>query len=137
MGLYVLLEFDDTDAGKKFMETMREAKAAEDPQGFEDYAISMAACTEQASLLGVFAKPTVLCECTSSSDKSFMGRKMGWWICPQCRRPKARSGQNLRNLLDKEVANTTRTGILSVHVQWVRDEDGRVRTQVVDPWRRH
>lgn len=52
--------------------------------------------------IGMFAKPTLFCECEQDSGRSERYYKFGWWLCPQCRRPKKDTKQyGLVNLLDQ------------------------------------
>lgn len=77
MPRYVLVEFDDNAAAKKFVERVNGR-----------YGMP----TEQRSfrVRAVWALPTKFCECTRSSGKMWAmtrGLKSGWWLHSDCGRP--------------------------------------------------
>ena len=53
-------------------------------------------------VIGLFGKPTQFCECEVLSDRSVRGKKYGWWVCPNCKKPKTDAMQSgLTNLMDQ------------------------------------
>lgn len=53
------------------------------------------------TVVGMFAKPTMFCECEVKSDYSVRGKAKGWWVCPECRKPKEDALQSaLPNLME-------------------------------------
>lgn len=78
-------------------------------------------------VVAMFAKPGALCECAVRSDKSVRGAKFGWWLCPECRRPKSGGSQTLRNLLDDE-GTPAKYRDLFLCVRWIKDLTGKIRT---------
>ncbi len=85
MAKYVLLEFANDDEADGFQATMQSAYL-DNP----DAAIKVK---------GVFKKPTKFCECLKPSDRSLLGEKYGWRVCPTCVKPKRGAWQHPRNLL--------------------------------------
>lgn len=130
MGKYILLEFDDNAEAAAFFKRLKGLKEVEDGQSFEDNALHVAATLLKANPLAVYTKPTELCDCKSDLDNSLRGRKLGWWVCPNCKKPKDRQGQTLRNILNPKLTNTTRVGSPNLSVRWRRDEDGKVITSI-------
>ena len=53
-------------------------------------------------VIALFGKPTKFCECQEDSGRSKLGRKFGWWCCPECGHPKPNAKHyGVRNLLDQ------------------------------------
>lgn len=88
---YLLIEFDDADGAEKLKERINEASRA----------------GKAYRVVGLFAKPTNYCQCdpntkiTTKVSPSVLkrGKKFGWWVCTQCKRPDS-SISGLRNLLN-------------------------------------
>lgn len=97
-------------------------------------------------VVAMFRRPTQLCDCgyhvpanyQNTRPDSVLGDRFKWWICRQCRKPKAGLGQVLWNMLDEwdsELEAYTRkpdmrTRQISLNVKWVLDAAGRVRTMM-------
>lgn len=79
MSKYVLLAFDsDTDADA-YVEFVRNARAVQ---------ASWGTGTKPADVRGVYKKPTKFCSCHGIKKRGFTrGRKYGWWVCDQCKKP--------------------------------------------------
>lgn len=76
----VLVEFDDNDAAKKFVERVNGVYGQ--PTNDRDFRIT-----------AVWAVPTKFCECEGGRDKMFpfsRGVKSGWWLHVDCGRPTRR-----------------------------------------------
>lgn len=126
MGRYVLLEFDDNIAAEKFVEMLKAAQ--ESGERDLDVTAGIIAAAHSA-VLAVFTKPQGLCSCVTDLDNSVRGKKFGWWVCPNCKRPKNRAGQTLRNLLNPGVMGTSRLGSPNLNVRW-EVKDGKVITSI-------
>lgn len=111
MPRYLLVELDDNAAADR-MRAQIDA-ATEAGKGMR--------------VVGVFSKPSTLCGCETRSEKSVRGSKFGWWLCPECRRPKAGSPQTLANMLDDEETPSKYREIF-LTVRWMKDLAGKVRT---------
>lgn len=85
MSRYLLVEFDDNDSANRMRAQIDNAEA--NGKSFR--------------VVGMFSKPGVLCNCEIKSDRSVRGAKLGWWVCPECHRPKSGSPQTLSNMLDE------------------------------------
>lgn len=134
MGRYVLLEFDDSDAAATFIGRLEEAtKEYDDVEQTPDVTMMLngigAIAAAHATVLAEFAKATKICDCARPSENSVRGIKLGWWVCPKCKKPKRRGAQSLRNILNPKLANTTRTGSPSLIVRW-DVKDGNVITLI-------
>ena len=75
MAVRVLLEFDDEDMARAFVQgCVRSSSSSE----------------SMMRVHGVYKKPTVFCECVGGKKTSTAftrGRKYGWWVCAQCAKP--------------------------------------------------
>lgn len=69
-------------------------------------------------VVGIFSKPTKLCDCAVQSDTSVLGTRLGWRLCPECRRPKSGGSQTLWNMLDDE-GTPSKYKELHIGVRWV------------------
>lgn len=86
---YVLLEFDNAEQADRLREQVDKATRAGKPY----------------RIIGYFAKPQApYCRCgkeietRQSSSTLKRGRKFGWWVCQECKRPSA-SISGLVNLM--------------------------------------
>lgn len=77
-------------------------------------------------VIGMFSKATKLCDCVERSKTVVKGSKFGWWLCPECRKPKPGDGQTLFNMLDDPETPTIYRN-LWIGVRWVV-RDGIVET---------
>lgn len=85
---YLLVEFDDEESALSLKEKI------DATQG------------KKFRVVGLFAKPTSYCQCgvdtwtTTKANPATTkrGRKFGWWVCTQCKRPAA-SISGLVNLI--------------------------------------
>lgn len=112
MARYLLIEFDDNDSADR----MRAQIDSAEGNG------------KRFRVVGMFSRATKLCECATRSETSVRGSKYGWWLCPECRKPKKGSGQTLWNMLDDEGCPAKYLE-LAIHVRWVWDKTlDRVRT---------
>lgn len=80
MAKYVLVAFDkdeDADAFVKTVQDNREVLAGYhyDPMIFE------------ATVRGVWRKPTKFCDCKGHSGPYTRGQKYGWWVHVKCKKP--------------------------------------------------
>jgi len=111
MGRYILVEVDDNATADRLraqIDKVGEAKGMR--------------------IVGLFSKASTLCECSIRSERSVRGAKLGWWVCPQCRRPKNNSGQNLWNMLDDDYTPAKYRSLM-IAVRWTRNKlTGRVDT---------
>lgn len=126
MGRYVLLEFDDNVAADKFVESLQMAQEGTDGGVDRDFEAGMIAAAH-STVTAVFSKPGGLCKCEAQTKDSVRGKKFGWWVCPDCKRPKPRMGQVLPNMLDPEGV-PTRNKEMNLSVKWLFDENGKVVT---------
>jgi hypothetical protein len=89
-------------------------------------------------VVGVFAKPSSLCGCEVRSEKSVRGAKFGWWLCPECRRPKTGAPQTLRSMLD-DPETPAKYRELMLSMRWISDTvTGKILTALSLPrheWR--
>lgn len=112
MPRYLLVEIDSNDSADRMRAQIDTAEAA----------------GKGLRVVAMFAKPPRLCECVTSSGKSARGAKFGWWLCPECRRPRSGSSQTLRNLLDDPDTPSKYLDVF-LSVRWVRDKvTGKIRT---------
>lgn len=67
-------------------------------------------------IVGLFGKPTIFCECPPPwPERSVRGKKYGWYMCPQCRNPRAFGPhQRPMNLLHHGVPETMQNVFLSI-----------------------
>lgn len=85
---YLLIEFDDAESADALKQRI-------DATGGKKFRV-----------IGLFAKPTAYCQCPldgqtetkASPAKIKRGKKFGWWVCTECRRPTS-SLSGLVNLL--------------------------------------
>lgn len=85
---YLLIEFDDEESALKLKEKLDATEG------------------RRFRVVGLFAKPTAYCQCgvntwttTKASPANIKrGKKFGWWVCTECRRPTS-SLSGLVNLL--------------------------------------
>jgi hypothetical protein len=78
MARYVLLAFDDEAEAEKFLNSTKLYVADEKTNVSEVFGV----------VRGVWKKPTKFCECSGKGKSGFTrGRKYGWWVCNNCRRP--------------------------------------------------
>lgn len=79
-------------------------------------------------VVAVFSKAAQVCECEVPAKHSVRGAKFGWWLCPQCRRPRSGSAQTLTNMMDDEETPAKYREIF-LSVRWVLDKvTGKVKT---------
>lgn len=79
---YLLIEFDDEAQASRLRAQIDNATRA----------------GKRFRVVGLFAKPTKYCECdpkkkiTTKTNVSSLkrGKKYGWWVCLECRRPDSR-----------------------------------------------
>jgi hypothetical protein len=128
VGRYVLLEFNDNIAADKFVEMLKASQEGTEGPMDRDVTAGMIAGAH-SEVLAVYTKPAGLCSCKSDLDNSVRGRKFGWWVCPNCKKPKSGSGQTLRNTLNPKLEGTTRVGSPSLSVRW-KFVDGKVITSI-------
>jgi hypothetical protein len=108
MARYLLIEVDNNDSADRMRELIDNAD-------------------KPMRVVAMFAKPGALCECEVRSEKSVRGAKFGWWLCPECRRPKSGGNQTLRNLLDDE-GTPAKYREIFLCVRWIKDLAGKIRT---------
>lgn len=109
MPRYLLIEVDNNDSADRMRELIDTAN-------------------KPMRVVAMFAKPAALCGCEVRSDKSVRGSKFGWWLCPECRRPKSGAPQTMRNLLDHPDTPSKYLEIF-VSVRWILDKvTGKIRT---------
>jgi hypothetical protein len=112
MPRYLLIELDSNDSADRMRAQIDTAEAA----------------GKGMRVVAMFSKPAALCECQVRSKKSARGAKFGWWLCPECRRPKSGSPQTLRNMLDHADTPSKYLEIF-LSVRWIADKvTGKVRT---------
>lgn len=78
---YILIEFDDEASASRLREQINRATES----------------GKQFRVVGLFAKPSNYCQCdprkhvTDRNNRSTLrrGKKYGWWVCLECRRPTA------------------------------------------------
>jgi hypothetical protein len=79
MAKYVLLSFDDDKLADEFV------------QQFTDDVVERAKYERTgiyAYVRGVYKKPTKFCTCVGIKKRGFTrGKKYGWWVCDQCKKP--------------------------------------------------
>lgn len=110
MARYLLIEFDDNDSADRMRAQIDNAEAN----------------GKHFRVVGLFSKPSALCSCPTRNDQSVRGVKFGWWLCPDCRRPKSGSPQTLSNMLDA-VGTPAKYKDLFLSLRWFA-KDGRVTT---------
>lgn len=113
MARYLLVEVDSNDSADRMRELIDTAN-------------------KPMRVVAMFAKPAALCECEVRLEKSVRGSKFGWWLCPECRRPKQLSPQTLRNMLDDE-GTPAKYREVFLSVRWVKDFGGKIRTALSVP----
>lgn len=128
MARYLLVEVDSNSTAERLMRQINRADAAKGMR-----------------VIAAFRKPTQLCECTPerpnhlhTAPDCVIGDRFRWWICKQCRKPRAGMGQTLWNMLDELNPLTgaydqkvdTRHRHIHLGVQWVLNTAGEVRTRV-------
>lgn len=101
MGRYLLVEFDDNDSANR----MRAQIDAAEAKG------------RAFRVVGMYTKPSTLCECENRSGKSVKGAKFRWYLCESCRRPKPGSPQILPNILD-DPETPAKYRDLSLPIRW-------------------
>ncbi len=87
---YLLVEFDDEQSATNLRAKLDAATMA----------------GSRYRVVGLFAKPTAYCQCDTNGDTASRtnpgvlrrGRKFGWWVCVNCKRPTSALA-GLRNLL--------------------------------------
>lgn len=134
MGRYVLLEFEDNDAAATFIGRLEDATQEYDDVSQTPDVTAMlngigAIAAAHATITAVYTKPAGLCSCKSDLDNSLRGKKFGWWVCPNCKKPKDGQGQTLRNTLNPKLEGTSRVGSPSLSVRW-KFVDGKVVTLI-------
>lgn len=110
MGRYLLIEFDDNDSADRMRAQIDTAHAN----------------GKQFRVVGMFSRPSTLCDCSTRSGKSVRGAKFGWWLCTECRKPKSGSSQTLGNMLDDE-GTPAKYRDLFLALRWIL-RDGKVTT---------
>jgi len=122
MARYLLVELDNNDGADRMRAQIDAAELA----------------GKGMRVVAMFSKPGALCGCEIRSTESVRGAKFGWWLCPQCRRPRSGSPQTLRNMLDDE-GTPAKYLDLFLSVRWIKDKlTGKVRTArslPEDEWR--
>lgn len=112
MPRYLLVEFDSNASADRMRAQIDTAEAA--GKGFR--------------VVGMFAKTAKICRCEIRHNKSIRGSKLGWWLCPECHKPKSGSPQTLSNMLDDEDTPAKYREVF-LSVRWVWDKvAGRVKT---------
>jgi hypothetical protein len=107
MGRYLLVEIDRNDTAERL-------RAQIDNAG------------KGMRVVGMFSKAATLCDCEVPSEQSIRGAKLGWRICPECRKAKTAGAQTLYNMLD-DPETPTKYRELWIGVRWVW-RDGVVAT---------
>lgn len=122
MPRYLLVEIDDNAAADRMRAQIDTATEA----------------GKGMRVLAVFSKPSTLCGCETRSERCVRGSKFGWWLCPECRRPKTGSPQNLKNMLDDPQTPAKYTELM-LSVRWISDRvTGKILTALSLPrhdWR--
>lgn len=129
MARYLLIEIDSNTSAERLLKQI---------DGMDD--------TKGMRVVAMFRRPTQLCECTkvaksnhaNSRPDCSLGDRFKWWICNQCRKPRAGMGQVLWNMLDEYDPEleaymrrpAMRNREISLNVKWYRDVLGRVRTRM-------
>jgi hypothetical protein len=126
MGRYILFEFDDNGSAVKVLNLFKDLLNSENAVD-EDITRLGLIIAAQADLVGVFSKPSKLCDCVRPSERSLHGSTYGWWVCTTCKRPKHGSGHNLWNMLDPKGIGTKHKELM-LHVKWIKGKDGKVVT---------
>lgn len=112
MARYLLVELDNNDSADRMRAQIDAAELA----------------GKGMRVVGMFSKPAALCGCPVRSEKSVRGAKFGWWLCPECRRPKSGSPQTLANMLDDEGC-PSKYRELFLSIRWIADQvTGKIRT---------
>lgn len=115
MARYILVEVDDNATANRLRAQIDKAGEAKGMR-----------------VVGMFRKATQMCECPIRSEKSVLGSRFMWWLCPQCLKPKSGSHQTLRNMLDWDrLPRGIRHYTIMLSVRWVWDKTTeRVATYV-------
>lgn len=112
MARYLLVELDGNDSADRMRAQIDTAEAA----------------GKGMRVVAMFSKPAALCGCAIRSAKSVRGAKFGWWLCPECRRPKSGAPQTLVNMLDDEGCPSKYREIF-LSIRWITDQvTGKIRT---------
>lgn len=95
MARYLVVQVDDNDRADKLASKLNEVTGID--------------------VIGLFGKPTQYCECEGPWDRSIRGKKYGWYICPDCGKPRSEGPhQRPANLLWTEVPETMQNVFLSI-----------------------
>lgn len=111
MARYLLIEFDDNDSADRMRAQINAAEAN----------------GKRFRVIGMFSKPGRLCDCSTRTTSSVRGAKFGWWLCPNCRRPKAGGPQTLKNMLD-DPGTPSKYLDLFLSLRWFKNPDDTVKT---------
>lgn len=88
MAKYVLLQFNDDAQADRLIAALQEWPEAIDVSGEITATEPEWYRVVGVQLRGIFKLPTKFCECTNLKRRGFTrGKKYGWWVCDQCRRP--------------------------------------------------
>ncbi len=109
MARYVLVEVDNNATAERLCAQINNAGEAKGMR-----------------VIALFSKATQMCDCVVPVDHSVLGSKLGWRLCPQCRKPKSGHGQTLWNMLD-DPGTPSKYKNLCLVVRWVW-KDGLVKT---------
>lgn len=108
MASLVVVEFDDDDAARKFVEKVNDGFS---PRGRE---------YKNRRVVGMFGQPRKFCECPDAQQASSRknpvriqrGQKRGWWVHDACARPLkgevSGAAQSPRNVLYDELPASTK-----------------------------
>jgi len=91
MTQYILMRFEDDEVAQQIVDAQ---KMDADSKGDWDGVI-----------VGQYKIPTLFCECSTAKaqDPHNRGAKYGWFLCPDCAKPRRYHGQTPINILDPEV----------------------------------
>jgi hypothetical protein len=95
MARYVLIQVDENDRADRLIEKLSGVPGLR--------------------VIGLFGKPLQFCECEGPWERSSRGKRYGWYVCPECGKP--RSGgphQRPRNLLELDTPETMQNVFLSI-----------------------
>lgn len=140
MARYVILRFEDNGQAEAFIKSVQQndvffSHKNEDGTGSYGY-------IDKVRPVGLFAGPTLYCECPPHSETDARSQKYGWWVHRKCSKPRRGNWQHPHNLLDPEAS--LRPGQRSMYLGVIEPNDqprpdgafpapGNVTLSVVEP----